>query len=454
MGPPNQGCAMLEECGPSKGYDGPRNVEMQLLVSGVAKTQTRTVGTNTKSEEALRPQTEAAGTDTENVLFNTKYSMSDGFQERQALRKEMQDVGLNTDSHVTGYAMYAFDTAVKSMHVPPAVASAFHVKNVAAATSTAPSLGECMHCTDGTDGLTEEPRSVRNKRMFTGAGSTDRCMTGPAPVQTPVPAPAPGPVRAPALTSPPVTAMESQPPKRTSTNKKFFIYPSPYRIANQRILELEAQVEDLQEKSSAASDENSSGLRKELKEHMQKCKDLDSQLQMKKARLEELEPKLESSKDQIKDLEERLSKKENDMKMMEERYKRYLEKAKSVSVVGWTVRNVFLWIWNVHDIAAWHHCWTPLHVPIHIVSPCGLVQHSEWLLLVWFVVLVVVFASLHVGPLQNLGSNALGEVSSAYTCLAVRPIQCLPLVEICPFSCSLCAWELCMFLHCNREAVR
>ncbi|CAH1243525.1 protein Hook homolog isoform X1 [Branchiostoma lanceolatum] len=106
------------------------------------------------------------------------------------------------------------------------------------------------------------------------------------------------------------------------------------RLANQRILELQGQLEDMQteqeEVGSPAKDQDSVALRKKLEEHMEKLKDADSQLQKKKEYIDNLEPKVSSSAEKIQQLQEMLNKKDDDMKAMEERYKRYLEKAKSV----------------------------------------------------------------------------------------------------------------------------
>ncbi|CAH1774314.1 unnamed protein product [Owenia fusiformis] len=101
------------------------------------------------------------------------------------------------------------------------------------------------------------------------------------------------------------------------------------RICNQRILELEATVEDIQESQTSQSDD-SADLRKKLNEHIQKNRDLDTDLQRKKSHIEELEPRISSYNDKINTLQDALSKKEDEMKAMEERYKKYLEKAKSV----------------------------------------------------------------------------------------------------------------------------
>uniref|UniRef100_A0A8C1VNP2 Protein Hook homolog 3 n=1 Tax=Cyprinus carpio TaxID=7962 RepID=A0A8C1VNP2_CYPCA len=91
------------------------------------------------------------------------------------------------------------------------------------------------------------------------------------------------------------------------------------RLVNQRLLEGQSQVEELQ---------------KSLQEHGSKAEDdklmdATNELQKKSAAIEELENK-HSSIQRIEELEDALKKKDEDMKQMEERYKKYLEKAKSV----------------------------------------------------------------------------------------------------------------------------
>uniref|UniRef100_A0A8C1Z5P8 Hook microtubule tethering protein 3 n=1 Tax=Cyprinus carpio TaxID=7962 RepID=A0A8C1Z5P8_CYPCA len=92
------------------------------------------------------------------------------------------------------------------------------------------------------------------------------------------------------------------------------------RLVNQRLLEGQSQVEELQ---------------KSLQEHGSKAEDdklmdATNELQKKSAAIEELENKHSSSVQRIEELEDALKKKDEDMKQMEERYKKYLEKAKSV----------------------------------------------------------------------------------------------------------------------------
>uniref|UniRef100_A0AAX7U5J6 Calponin-homology (CH) domain-containing protein n=1 Tax=Astatotilapia calliptera TaxID=8154 RepID=A0AAX7U5J6_ASTCA len=104
------------------------------------------------------------------------------------------------------------------------------------------------------------------------------------------------------------------------------------RLINQRLMEEQSQVEELQknlqEQGSKADD--SSILKKKYEEHMEKVQELNNELLKKNAFIDEMEPKYNTSIQRVEELEEALKKKDEDMKQMEERYKKYLEKAKSV----------------------------------------------------------------------------------------------------------------------------
>lgn len=71
-------------------------------------------------------------------------------------------------------------------------------------------------------------------------------------------------------------------------------------------------------------------LKKKNDAHMEKLREVNSELQKKMAYIDDLEPKYTSSSQKVEELEEALKKKDEDMKQMEDRYKKYLEKAKSV----------------------------------------------------------------------------------------------------------------------------
>ncbi|KAK5851860.1 hypothetical protein PBY51_023378 [Eleginops maclovinus] len=104
------------------------------------------------------------------------------------------------------------------------------------------------------------------------------------------------------------------------------------RLINQRLMEEQGQVEELQknlqEEGSKADD--SSILKKKYEEHMEKLRELNNELLKKNAFIDDMEPKYNSSSQRVDELEDALKKKDDDMKQMEERYKKYLEKAKSV----------------------------------------------------------------------------------------------------------------------------
>ncbi|TKS84694.1 Protein Hook -like protein 3 [Collichthys lucidus] len=104
------------------------------------------------------------------------------------------------------------------------------------------------------------------------------------------------------------------------------------RLINQRLMEEQSQVEELQknlqEQGSKADD--SSILKKKYEEHMEKLREVNNELLKKTSFIDEMEPKYNSSCQRVDELEEALKKKDEDMKQMEERYKKYLEKAKSV----------------------------------------------------------------------------------------------------------------------------
>ncbi|XP_014843413.1 PREDICTED: protein Hook homolog 3 isoform X1 [Poecilia mexicana] len=104
------------------------------------------------------------------------------------------------------------------------------------------------------------------------------------------------------------------------------------RLINQRLMEEQSQVEELQktvqEQGSKADD--SSVLKKKYDEHVEKLQEVNNELLKKNAIIDEMEPKYNASSQRVDELEEALKKKDDEMKQMEERYKKYLEKAKSV----------------------------------------------------------------------------------------------------------------------------
>ncbi|XP_075595064.1 protein Hook homolog 3-like isoform X4 [Balearica regulorum gibbericeps] len=104
------------------------------------------------------------------------------------------------------------------------------------------------------------------------------------------------------------------------------------RLVNQRLLEVQSQVEELQKslQEQGSKAEDSLLLEKKLEEHLEKLHEANNELQKKRAIIEDLEPRCNNSSLKIEELQEAVRKKDEEMKQMEERYKKYLEKAKSV----------------------------------------------------------------------------------------------------------------------------
>lgn len=106
------------------------------------------------------------------------------------------------------------------------------------------------------------------------------------------------------------------------------------RLVNQRLLEVQSQVEELQkslqDQGSKTEDAISLLLKKKLEEHLEKLHEANNELQKKRAIIEDLEPRYNNSSLKIEELQDALKRKDDEMKLMEDRYKKYLEKAKSV----------------------------------------------------------------------------------------------------------------------------
>ncbi|KAM4635200.1 protein Hook homolog 3 isoform 2-T2 [Polymixia lowei] len=104
------------------------------------------------------------------------------------------------------------------------------------------------------------------------------------------------------------------------------------RLVNQRLMEGQSQVEELQKnlQEEGCKADDSAILKKKYEDHMEKLRDLNNELLKKNAFIDDMEPKYNASSQRVEELEEALKKKDDDMKQMEERYKKYLEKAKSV----------------------------------------------------------------------------------------------------------------------------
>ncbi|XP_045847653.1 protein Hook homolog 2 isoform X9 [Meles meles] len=107
------------------------------------------------------------------------------------------------------------------------------------------------------------------------------------------------------------------------------------RLNQQQLLELRAQVEDLQkalqEQGGKTEDSISALLKRKLEEHLQKLHEADLELQRKREYIEELEPPADSgTARRIEELQHSLQKKDADLRAMEERYRRYVDRARTV----------------------------------------------------------------------------------------------------------------------------
>ncbi|XP_008853704.1 protein Hook homolog 2 isoform X8 [Nannospalax galili] len=106
-----------------------------------------------------------------------------------------------------------------------------------------------------------------------------------------------------------------------------------HRLNQQQLLELRAQVEDLQKalQEQGGKTEDPILLKRKLEEHLQKLHEADLELQRKREYIEELEPPTDSNTARrIEELQDNLQKKDADLRAMEERYRRYVDKARKV----------------------------------------------------------------------------------------------------------------------------
>ncbi|KAM3915289.1 protein Hook homolog 1 isoform 1-T1 [Leptodactylus fuscus] len=103
-----------------------------------------------------------------------------------------------------------------------------------------------------------------------------------------------------------------------------------------RVDELQLQIADLQKslqnQGSEAEGTGSNTLKKKIEAQMEKLKEVHDAIETKKEQLEDLEPETadQSAQLRVEELEAALRKKDEDMKSMEDRYKIYLEKARNV----------------------------------------------------------------------------------------------------------------------------
>ncbi|KAL0271024.1 UNVERIFIED_CONTAM: hypothetical protein PYX00_008269 [Menopon gallinae] len=112
-------------------------------------------------------------------------------------------------------------------------------------------------------------------------------------------------------------------------NQQIRALTSDNRLANQRILELESQVEEIQSEKVVGGDSDTINLRKELVTLQAQVRTLTSENERQKQKIEATEEALEESNRKCTQLKECLARKDADIQAVEERYKKCIEKAKA-----------------------------------------------------------------------------------------------------------------------------
>lgn len=105
------------------------------------------------------------------------------------------------------------------------------------------------------------------------------------------------------------------------------------RLLNQRLLETQAQFEDLQERQQSTATASSNEvleMRKKHTELLQRLQEKELTLAQRTTQLEQAREGLSLQTEKLASLQETLAHKEEEMRAMEERYRRYLDKAKTV----------------------------------------------------------------------------------------------------------------------------
>uniref|UniRef100_A0A0B7ANI6 Calponin-homology (CH) domain-containing protein n=1 Tax=Arion vulgaris TaxID=1028688 RepID=A0A0B7ANI6_9EUPU len=105
------------------------------------------------------------------------------------------------------------------------------------------------------------------------------------------------------------------------------------RLLNQKLMEVQATLEDIQENeksASAASNSEFVFMRTKFTEAKHKLDEKDLQLQQKQLHIDDLSMRLVNSTDKVMELTDQLTKKEEEIRVMEGKYRKYLEKAKQV----------------------------------------------------------------------------------------------------------------------------
>ncbi|KAK3753183.1 hypothetical protein RRG08_024457 [Elysia crispata] len=105
------------------------------------------------------------------------------------------------------------------------------------------------------------------------------------------------------------------------------------RLLTQRLMEVQAQLEDLQEtekSATAASSHEAVRTRQQLQEVRQRVEERDRQLEQRQQQADELTQRLTEQSEKNTELADQLARKDEEICVMEERYRKYLEKAKNV----------------------------------------------------------------------------------------------------------------------------
>ncbi|XP_072275475.1 protein Hook homolog 1 [Pyxicephalus adspersus] len=101
-----------------------------------------------------------------------------------------------------------------------------------------------------------------------------------------------------------------------------------------RVEELQQQIADLQKtlqnRDTEAEEAGSNTLKKKIEARMEELKEVHDAIETNKELLDDLKPKADENAQRVEELETALRKKDDDMKAMEDRYKIYLEKARNV----------------------------------------------------------------------------------------------------------------------------
>lgn len=105
---------------------------------------------------------------------------------------------------------------------------------------------------------------------------------------------------------------------------------SENRLANQRILKLESQIEELQAERPADANSDTLSLRKELMALQAFSRNLTLEHENQKQKIEQQEESIEEASRKNAHLKDTLSRKEAEIQSLEERYKKCVEKAKTV----------------------------------------------------------------------------------------------------------------------------